>query len=275
MMASFLAIILILLCLLLLYIIRIRHAHKQLTEKCKQQEAEIEKIRNELQKQKNLSAIGEFAAGIAHEINNPLSGILNCTRSLLKDKKFDSDTEHYLELILKGLLRIENIVKQILIFSGKPNFKLSSSNVNWLIQDTVNLIKGQLHMQNIDIICNLSPLPNILLDANQIQQVLLNILKNSQDAIGKNGTIKITTQEEDNFIKIILEDNGCGIEDNIKEKIFEPFFTTKEIGRGTGLGLSISLAIINNHKGTLEVESKEKEGTKVVIKLPKNVEENT
>ncbi len=243
----------------------------EMAEKLENTNIQLKNAQTQLIQTAKMATVGQFAAGVAHEINNPLAGILNCVRSLLADPEIKGQKRGYLELTLKGLLRIENTIKQILSFSSKHEFKVMLADVNQLIKESLEFVKHRLTEQKVVLELNLSEsLPKILCDPYKIQQVFLNIISNALDALTVGGKLSISTAMIDKNIEIIFIDNGKGIKEEHLDKVFDPFFTTKEVGKGVGLGLSISYSIIQQHKGTISIKSKENQGTTVVIRLPVN-----
>jgi signal transduction histidine kinase len=240
-----------------------------MAEKLEKVNSELKDTQSQLIQTTKMATIGQFAAGIAHEINNPLAGILNCIRSLLADPEIKGQRRGYLELALKGLLRIENTIRQILSFSGRQEFKLMLTDINQLLRESLEFVKHRLIEQKIILQQNLSEsLPQILCAPHQLQQVFMNVINNALDALSAGGKLSITTAVSNKNIEIKFIDNGKGIKEENLDKVFDPFWTTKEVGKGVGLGLSISYAIIQQHKGTINIKSKENEGTTVVITLP-------
>jgi len=247
----------------------LEEAKNNLEKKVAEKTHELRNIHTQLIQSAKMASIGQFSAGIAHEINNPLAGILNCIRSLLGDPEIKGQRRGYLELALKGLLRIQHTIGQILSFSGRQEFKLRLADINQLIREAVEFIRYRLAEQKIILRYNLSEsLPQILCDPHQLQQVFMNVINNALDAMSLEGNLTISTAVVKNDIEIRFIDNGKGIREEDLDKIFDPFWTTKEVGKGVGLGLSISYSIIQQHHGKIDIKSKENEGTTVTITLP-------
>ena len=237
---------------------------------------ELEKAYNELQELKaqliqseKMASLGQLAAGIAHEINNPLTGVLTSGHILLKRcKPVDSNRED-LEIIVNETTRCREIVRGLLDFARQSSPQMVTVDLTKLINKTLSIMENQFHIKNIKIIKKLKEnIPEIMLDVNQIEQVFVNLLLNSIEAMPEGGTILIATEYDQYYIIITFQDTGQGIPENIIGKIFDPFFSTKSRKKGTGLGLSVSYGIIKKHNGTIEVKSKENEGTIFTIKLP-------
>ncbi len=240
-----------------------------LEKKVLERTEEIKRIHSQLFRSEKLASLGKLAAGVAHEINNPLTGILTNSSLLLEDLPKDDPNRDDVEIIVKETIRCREIVKRLLDFAKqtKPQKKLSS--VNTLIDNIILLVRNQTSFRNIVIEKKLQEdLPDILSDTDQVQQVFINIILNSAEAMVKGGTLTIrsglTTGKD--FIQIEFADTGPGIPEANKERIFDPFFTTKE--HGTGLGLSISYGIIEQHGGTITVDSTLGKGATFIIQLP-------
>lgn len=216
-----------------------------------------------------LASVGRLAAGIAHEINNPLTGVLTFAH-LLRDKPNMSDEDREdLNLIINETTRVSQIVRGLLDFAREHPSRKEALDLNEIIQKTVKLIRNQKEFKNIVIDQNLTdPLPQVDGDINQIQQVLLNLTLNACEAMPQGGTMTISTLTRENHVLIRIEDTGHGIAPDDLDQIFEPFFSTKLPGKGTGLGLSVSYGIIQQHGGYIEVQSEQNKGAVFTIFLP-------
>ncbi len=236
---------------------------------------EMEKLERQLLQSDKLATVGLLAAGIAHEINNPL-GNISLYSQMLQKKATDENTRSKLTIINDEANRAALIVKELLDFSRPSEPDKSPIDINKEIRKVLSILSLQLkdlsirnpQLNDIRIITDLGHLPLIQADSGQIKQVMMNILTNSVQSITKNGEIMVRTVAKEGFVEISISDNGCGIPKENLSKIFDPFFTTKEHGRGTGLGLSISYGIIKRHNGSIEVESEAEKGTTFTIKLP-------
>lgn len=225
-----------------------------------------------------LAALGEMIAGVAHEINNPLTTVMG-QAELLGMAKDLSKAQKSSKLILHEAHRAARIVKNLLIFSRAHQPEKVPVIINELIEQTLELWNYQIKVSNITIDKFYSPdVPSIFVDYYQIQQVIFNLIQNSQQAIAsekKNGTIRIETSIHNNrFVRIVFEDNGPGIAPEHLKKIFNPFFTTKSVGKGTGLGLSITYGIITAHGGNISCQSEPGKGTSFIVDLPIGPEGN-
>lgn len=220
-----------------------------------------------------LASVGRLAAGVAHEINNPLTGVLTYSSFLLKRKEKDPEVRKDLEVIVRETKRCRDIVKGLLDFARQAPPKKTQVNVNELVNQTLSILDNQLNLKNVSVKKHLDDrLPAVLADANQIEQVLINLLSNASDAFGQSGgeiSVSTSTQEEDgtNYVAIGITDTGCGILQEHLTKIFEPFYSTKGQA-GTGLGLSVVWGIIEEHDGKIDVESEVGKGTTFRIRLP-------
>ncbi len=228
-----------------------------------------------LQSEKQAS-IGRLAAGVAHEINNPLTGVLTYTHMLLRRKDIDNQMRSDLQTIASSTERVRKIVKGLLDFSRQTKLEREPVQVNRLIKSTVALIENQALLKGVGIEFNAGEnLPTITPDRDQFQSVLMNILINALDASETGGMITIGSavsvtggHEGQKGVEISITDNGCGIPSENLDKLFDPFFTTKDVGRGTGLGLAVSYGIIERHGGTIRVQSEPGKGTTFYIWLP-------
>ncbi len=229
------------------------------------EQKEMANLETRLIQSEKLFMLGKLAAGVAHEINNPLTTISLHTQIMLK-KTWDEKTDSRLKIINKETNRAARIVKRLLEFAHQSEPKIGSVDINREIDNVLNVLEPQLN--GTKITTDLTPLPFIMADREQIQQVIMNILTNAIQSITTGGEINIKTAVKSDYIEISITDNGCGIpQDNIG-KIFDPFFTTKMPGEGTGLGLSICYGIIKKHNGSIDVKSDVGTGTIFTIKLP-------
>ena len=264
----------------------IEEYNRNLEQKIVQRTIELEEAQAQLLQSDKLGAIGQLAAGVAHELNNPLGGILGYSQIALEKMSKTGSAEfgeeqhqdylRYLSEIEKQARRCKNIVQNLLKFSRLPKkIEFEQININHIIKDTVTFIEHQLNMHQIELKLELNEsIPEISGNAGPLQQVFTNLIINAMHASESGSCIKIKTQSSPALgdfggaVEIMFIDNGSGIpKENIK-KIFEPFFTTKELGKGTGLGLSVSYGIIRNHGGEIKVTSDEGEGTTFIVVLP-------
>lgn len=228
---------------------------------------EQKKAQDLLIKSEKLAIVGELAAGVAHEIRNPLTSIKGFMQLANQNGKFDPD---YVQIMLSEISRMESIVSEYLSLA-KPNQNapMSLQNMDTLVGNVVTLFESQTNLKNITIHSNLEQSHQIMCNANELKQVFINILQNAIEAIEKTGDIYVSVKNIfGEGVEIIFRDNGCGIEQERLKKIGEPFFSTKE--KGTGLGLLTSNRIIEKHNGTIQITSEVNKGTEVRIFLPTN-----
>lgn len=229
---------------------------------------ELRSTQDQLIQSTKLAAVGELAGHIAHEINNPLTGILGYA-SLLIETETDPDRKEQLKIIEVEAMRTRGIVKKLLDFARQVEPKRERVNINQIIKVVLSLIIGPAKASNINIVeeyCD--ELPEILIDVNQIEQVFLNIINNSMDAMPKGGILAIKSYLDGRYAAVSISDNGKGIRPEILSRIFEPFFTIKENVSGAGLGLSVSLGIIERHGGKIDAESSVGKGSRFTVRLP-------
>jgi two-component system NtrC family sensor kinase len=225
-----------------------------------------------------LTSLGQLAASIAHEVNNPLAGVLVYTQLLAKkiaDDKFSKDTAlNYLSKMSSELTRSTRLIRNLLDFARQSPPSLRSVNINDVIDKALDLAAHSAELQNIEVIKEFSPsLPNIMADFDQLQQVCTNLILNSVQAMTEGGKLILRTSAGDGWLKVDVQDSGYGISQENMRKLFTPFFTTKGKGKGVGLGLAVAHGIIQRHQGKIEVQSEEGEGTTFTIYLPTQDEE--
>ncbi|MGQ9508383.1 MAG: sensor histidine kinase [Thermodesulfobacteriota bacterium] len=241
-----------------------------LEQRVEERTRELQQVQDQLIRAGKMAALGELAAGVAHEINNPLTGVLTFSSLMLKKVDENHPWKKDLENIVQQTTRCRNIVRGLLDFARQRKPDKREWDVHALIERTINLVENQARFQDIKIKREFkADMPKLNVDADQIQQVFMNILINAADAMGENGgTLTIRTNSYEQTAEISFTDTGCGMSKEHLSKLFTPFFTTKETGKGTGLGLAISYGIIQNHGGEIEVESELGKGSTFRIKLP-------
>jgi len=234
----------------------------------------LEEAQAQLFQTAKLSALGQLAANISHEINNPLTNVLGYTSLLLNKLDEESPLKKNLYLIQNESIRARIIIKELLnlVFQTEP--KAETIFIDQEIKNTLLLIRNRAETLNIKIIENYQPsIPSIKVNINQFKQVFLNIINNAFDAMPQGGTLSIESLKKGSYLLIQFADTGCGIAPQVLDKLFTPFFTTKKETRGIGLGLSISLGIIKNHGGTIEAKGQLDKGATFTISLPIKIEE--
>ncbi|MCP4568808.1 MAG: hypothetical protein GY841_14620 [FCB group bacterium] len=228
------------------------------------------KLQAQLRRADRLATIGQLAAGVAHELNEPLANIMGFAQLASKDPGLIDQTKSDLDKIVSATLHAREIIKDLLVFAREAKKVRVSFNLNELIQDGLFFLESRFVKAGISLECELDPeLPEIEADRSQILQVLTNLVVNSVQAMSDGGRLRIGTSFRGESIYLIVEDTGTGIDQKILNEIFNPFFTTKDINEGTGLGLSVVHGIITSHGGEIDVNSGEGKGTKFTIRLPR------
>jgi two-component system NtrC family sensor kinase len=249
---------------------------KDITEQ-QQLEAKLKAAQARLVEASKMRALGELVAGVAHELNNPLMASQTILHVIMRNVPQDWPERERLELIRKCNERIGKIVDHLREFSRQTRTEFQALDINQPIENALMITGQQLLNHGISLVRKLTPnLPRIMGDANQLEQVFLNLIANSRDAIeetdGKKKELTITTglseDEGAPAILVSIKDSGAGIPSENMEKIFEPFFSTKPVGKGTGLGLSLCYGIVEAHGGRIDIKSRVGEGTEVRISLP-------
>ena len=253
---------------------------EKLEEKVKERTAELRLAEAEVARGEKLASIGQLAAGIAHELNNPLTGVLTFTTLLRKKMPEGSTDAEDLDLVIRETRRCASIIRRLLDFAREKTPEKALVDMNQLVQETVRFVERSAALQQVEIVADLDPdLPKLSVDADLMKQVLINILVNAQQAIEGRGRITVRSAllpprklagagEPVPVVEIAITDTGCGIPAANLQRIFDPFFTSKEVGKGTGLGLSVSYGIVRSHGGEIEVESTVGEGSTFRICLP-------
>ena len=252
-----------------------------LNEKVKERTQELQLAEAEVARGEKLASIGQLAAGIAHELNNPLTGVLTFTSLMRKKMPEGSEEAEDLDLVIRETKRCASIIRRLLDFAREKTPEKALVNLNQLIGETVQFVERSAALQHIEIEVDLDPdLPQLFVDADLIKQVLMNILVNAQQAIEEHGKITVRSRlcrtrkapgrcnDTMPAVEIAISDTGCGIPEANLQRIFDPFFTSKEVGKGTGLGLSVSYGIVRAHGGEIDVESTVGEGSTFRICLP-------
>ncbi len=241
----------------------------RMLRRIKEDDKERERTQRGLLLTEKMVAIGKLTAGMAHEINNPLGGILNCIYHFRKGGQPVEKQREYLDLMEEGIKRIQKTVTNLLEFARNPRLERTSTDFGFLLENTISLLDYQFRKNQIRIEKEIPQnLPSLNVDRNQMEQVLVNIFLNSLQAMKAGGVLKIGAAALDERFLVTVSDTGKGIPEEILPKVFDPFFTTKGEGTGTGLGLWISQGIIERHGGAIQISSREGEGTTVEIQLP-------
>jgi two-component system NtrC family sensor kinase len=252
-----------------------------LEQKVEQRTQELRVAEAEAARGDKLASVGLLAAGVAHELNNPLTGILTFSHLLRKKMPDGSADAEDLDLVIRETKRCATIIKRLLDFAREKKPERKFVDLNRVVTETERIVERPAHVHDIEIELDLDrDLPQAWVDEDQIKQVIMNMLVNAQHAIEEKGRITIRTRRcpaprrpepgaaPVDMVEIAIIDTGCGIPDKDMPRIFDPFFTSKEVGKGTGLGLSVSHGIVRAHRGAIEVESKVGQGTTFRVFLP-------
>jgi signal transduction histidine kinase len=216
----------------------------------------IRNMTDQLINHEKMASVGSMAAGIAHEINTPLGIILGYTQLMMDDFEKESEGFANLEIIERQTKTCRRIVADLLKFSRQSESFKTHIDLNEIIREVLSVTEHTLNINRVQVVRRFSPdLPLVFGDAEKLHQVFINLFNNAQYAMGGGGEITVATGQEGQHVLVSVQDTGCGVSDENKNKIFEPFFTTKDVGEGTGLGLSVSYGIVQEHGGTITVES--------------------
>jgi signal transduction histidine kinase/ActR/RegA family two-component response regulator len=235
---------------------------------------ETRDIYHQLLQAEKMAALGQTVSGVAHELNNPLATILTWAERLTQKNSLEPTVRRGLEIILSESERAARIVRNLLTFARKRQTTRAMVDINQVVRETLALRSYEQRVTNITVIDALAAgLPNVFADAHQVQQVLLNLIINAEQAMlsaNGRGVIVVRTWHDAERECVILEinDDGPGIAEDVQAKIFDPFFTTKEVGKGTGLGLTVAYAIVNEHGGRIRLESRQGAGASFFVELP-------
>jgi two-component system, NtrC family, sensor kinase len=261
--------------------LQLREWGHTLEQKVEKRTQELRIAEAETARTEKLASVGLLAAGIAHELNNPLTGVLTFT-SLLRKKMPDGSADaEDLDLVIRETKRCATIIRRLLDFAREKTPEKNFTDLNLIIEDTARIIERPASFRDIEIAMDLDPdLPQVWVDADLIKQVIMNVLVNAQHAIEQAGSITVRSRRFSQpvspepgmqpvpMVEISIIDTGCGIPEKNLKRIFDPFFTSKEVGKGTGLGLSVSHGIVRAHGGLIEVESTVGKGSTFRIYLP-------
>ena len=244
-----------------------------LEKKVKEKTEAIHRAQAQLIHSEKLASLGRMAAGVAHEINSPLTGIVTFGHLLQKKFPPGSQEREDIDVIIDQANRCSSIIKGLLGFARASAAEKALTNINDVLHSSVNIVQHKADFFNIKLVTDFDPaLLRVKADSSQLQQVFLNMTVNAADAMEGKGTLTITTsnviENNHDLVEVVFSDTGPGIPQENLEKLFEPFFTTKPVGKGTGLGLAVSHGIIQDHGGTITVKTKINEGSSFFIRLP-------
>ncbi len=259
---------------------KLQQSSDQLEIKVKEKQAELEKAYSHLVRMEKLASLGKLSATVAHEINNPLAGVLNYTALILRmldGSRLSTEKQQtiveYLNTIKGEVGRCGDIVKNMLIFARQSGGKFAKEHLHPLLESSIMLVQHHLELKEINVIKKLECEDDVIIcDANQLRQALIVLCVNAIEAMSTGGRLLIHAHclKEKNMVRISVQDTGCGISEEDLPYIFEPFFSTKKDGKGVGLGLAVVYGIVKRHNGEISVESKLNEGTIFRIDLPRN-----
>jgi two-component system NtrC family sensor kinase len=241
----------------------------ELEQKVEERTAELKRMQAQMIQSEKMVAIGKLAAGVAHEINNPLTGVLTNSSLMLEDMADDHPWREDIQTIVNETLRCRKIVKGLLDFSRQTKPQRTLLDLNQVVEDTLSLVRNQTVFRNTKIVYALDPhLPTVLADADQMRQVVLNIVLNAAEAMVQGGELRVASAADPaaKTVELRISDTGPGIPDEVRARIFEPFFTTKKTG--TGLGLAVAYGIIERHHGRIRIESARGKGTTFTVSVP-------
>jgi two-component system NtrC family sensor kinase len=235
------------------------------------QARDLEKVRQtQLAHTEKMAAVGTLAAGVAHEVNNPLGGVLTCLENIRADPTNEAMRAKYLGLIQSGVERIQRTVANLLDFSRKRPLRLEPTSVNDCLRRVVDLATYQLRKGGVEVRYGLHPgEPRVMADRSQMEQLFLNLVLNALQAMPDGGALTLQTGVADGQVFAEVRDSGRGIPPEIRDRIFDPFFTTRGVGQGTGLGLAVSDSIVAAHGGRIEVTSRVGAGSTFRVQLPR------
>lgn len=237
-------------------------------ERKEAEEAES-KLQDQLRHADRLATIGQLAAGVAHELNEPLGNVLGFAQLIAKAPELPTQAERDVEKIISSTLHAREIVKKLMFFARQMPPEKVKCDLNQIVEDGIYFLGARCAKAGIELMRDLAiDLPAIIADPSQLHQVLINLAVNSMQAMPEGGSLTISTRADDEHVSLVVEDTGTGMSDDVIKQIFVPFFTTKDIDEGTGLGLAVVHGIVSSHGGTIEVESKLGHGSRFEVRLP-------
>jgi signal transduction histidine kinase len=226
-------------------------------------------LQDQLRHADRLATIGQLAAGVAHELNEPLGNILGFAQLAQKTPGLMEQTSRDLTKIITASLHAREIIKKLMTFARQLPPRKTAADLNRIVDEGLYFFEARCAKSGIDLQRKLSPdLPEFTADPGQLNQVLVNLLVNAVHAMPEGGTLTVETRAENNKILLIVKDTGAGMDEAVKKQIFIPFFTTKDVNEGTGLGLPVVHGIVTSHKGTIKVKSKKGSGSQFEIRFP-------
>lgn len=237
-------------------------------------EDESNRLQEQLRHSDRLATIGQLAAGVAHELNEPLGAILGFAQLANKTPRLPRQVSQDIDRIIKAALYARDVVKKLMVFGRQTPPQKSQVDLNRLVREGLDFVRPRCQSEGIELRFRLGDdLPQITADPNQLHQVLVNLVVNAVQATGSGGTVVISTHTSPGAVHLVVEDNGQGMTEEVLKHVFLPFFTTKEVGQGTGLGLAVVHGIVTAHGGTIHVDSTPGRGTRFDVRLPATAQE--
>ncbi len=246
---------------------------KEVSLVVERREAEVHKskLQDQLRHADRLATIGQLAAGVAHELNEPLANILGFAQLAKKDPGMPATAANDLEKIIKTSLHAREIIHKLLVFSRQMPLQRTQVNLNQVVEEGLHFLESRCAKAGIELVRSLEPyLPEISADPSQLQQVLVNLVVNAIQASPSGGRLTIETHRGRGYVSLAVTDTGTGMTEEVKSKIFTPFFTTKDVDQGTGLGLAVVHGIVTSHRGVIRVDSEVGRGSRLEVQLPVN-----
>jgi len=232
-------------------------------------EEERARLQEQLRHADRLATIGQLAAGVAHELNEPLGNILGFAQLARKSPGLPEQASKDVEKIVNSCLHARQVIQKLMMFARQTPPKKTMVNLNQIVQEGLYFLEARCTRQGIEVVRLLDPdLPEITADAGQLHQVLVNLTVNAIQAMPNGGKLFLKTTRLGDYISLVVEDTGMGMSEEVARRIFIPFFTTKDVGQGIGLGLSVVHGIVTGHRGSIQVHSKVGEGSRFEVLLP-------
>jgi two-component system, NtrC family, sensor kinase len=235
----------------------------------RQSEEERARLEEQLRSADRLASVGRLAAGVAHELNEPLAAILGYAELIGQNFGLPDSTSRDLGQIVKGALHAREVVQKLLVFARRVPPERRPVQLNQVIRDALLLMRARCARAGVRVALQAHPeLPEVVADPNQLQQVVLNLCVNAVQSMSRGGTLRVSTAPAPEGVQLTVQDDGVGMTEEVRSHIFTPFFTTKAVGQGTGLGLSVVHGIVTGHSGSIRVDSQPGKGTRFEVLLP-------